>query len=303
MFYFDVNVALQKVIEYTCSLDLIFCVDCTKTMGIYIQHVTSFISEFVQNLKEMNPNIKLRVGFVGYRDHCDKNHRIESCPFTTDISKFIEFVKHVRDGGGGDIPEDVLGGLEVVINNFEYTSHFRVLLHIADAPCHGDRYHDARIKDSYPEGCPRKLTPEILLPKIREKRILYFFARINASTDQMIAMFNEIYRMNYIVTIPLVLSNKNNEKDNTSNSEDAPISTNDTVFASSTELSALVFQIMVKELMESSSTSWRVGKMRYIECKRASRRHYDFCIFDILCISNVMLSWHGVHTNSFRYNN
>ena len=255
-------------------------------MGVYIQHIKPFISEFVLNLQSMNPNIKLRVAFVGYRDHCDKTHRIESCPFTTNISKFIEFVSHVRDGGGGDIPEDVLGGLEIVINEYKYISNFRVLMHIGDAPCHGNQYHDIRIRDSYPNGCPRNLTPEVLLPQLKEKNIMYFFARINSSTDQMIQMFNDVYRMNYIVTIPLVISNKTdietkkvsdidtnidittkNEPSNNNHTTDNPISTDnntntnstDTIFASSTELSGIVFQIMVKELMESSSTSWRVG--------------------------------------------
>jgi serine/threonine-protein phosphatase PP1 catalytic subunit len=139
--------------------------------------------------------MQLHIAFVGYRDHGDAN-QFEVCPFTTSVESFRDFVGRVGAFGcGGDIPEDVLGGLEQTLN-LEWGiggAATRVLIHIGDAPCHGTRYHDSSIfrhKDNYPRGDPNGLQASSLLRSLQEKHVQYIFGRINQTTDKMIRMFD-----------------------------------------------------------------------------------------------------------------
>lgn len=73
---------------------------------------------------------------------------------------------------------------------FNYLS--QILIHIADAPCHGREYHSPEMRDSYPNGDPKNNTPHDLLTALHEKNIQYIFGYINKSTDKMISIFKEV---------------------------------------------------------------------------------------------------------------
>ena len=66
-----------------------------------------------------------------------------------------------------------------------------MLIHIADAPCHGTNYHDLPHGDSYPEGDPADLQLDHLMKQLAEKEILYYFGYIKKDdTSKMIKAFN-----------------------------------------------------------------------------------------------------------------
>lgn len=53
--------------------------------------------------------------------------------------------------GGKDIAEDVLGGLEAVAQlGWGPPSSRKVVVHFADAPCHGSKFHDLGVKADAP---------------------------------------------------------------------------------------------------------------------------------------------------------
>ncbi|CAG8797755.1 8074_t:CDS:2 [Cetraspora pellucida] len=66
----------------------------------------------------------------------------------------------------------------------------RIIIHIGDAPPHGRRF--TNLFDDYPDGDPNGLTAESVLKKMQLKKILYYFGKINNSTDVMINVFREI---------------------------------------------------------------------------------------------------------------
>ena len=102
------------------------------------------------------------------------------------------FVSSVKASGGGDEPEDVHGALHKAMQ-MDWGiggSKTRVLVHIADAPCHGTKYH-ACGGDSYPGGDPHGLQSEELLRGLRQLGVCYSFGRINSSTDHMVELFNK----------------------------------------------------------------------------------------------------------------
>lgn len=67
----------------------------------------------------------------------------------------------------------------------------QVLIHITDAPCHGQQYHSSTVSDRYPDGDPEGLKLDDLMKQLVEKEITYYFGYINKShTLAMINAFN-----------------------------------------------------------------------------------------------------------------
>src|SRR6185437_13080408 len=100
----------------------------------------------------------------GYRDHCDGRKRLQILDFTSSYEKFRAYLSHVPATGGGDTPEDVLGGLNAAITKLSWRHGTRILLHIGDCPPHGRRYH--AVDDTYPDGDPHGLTAESVLTEM-----------------------------------------------------------------------------------------------------------------------------------------
>lgn len=190
---------IASQLSKAASLDLCFCVDCTGSMAGHIKSVTDNILSFVAELGKFYPDIPLRLAFVGYRDHCDKEQRLSVLRFTMEASEFRAFVGSQAAMGGGDAPEDVFGALNVV-TDLDWLSAHRILYHIGDAPCHGTRFHTCG-GDEYPAGDPHGLLAEKLLPSLADKNVQYFFGRINSSTDTMIRIFNEIAGDKFVKTV------------------------------------------------------------------------------------------------------
>ena len=95
----------QKVLELGLLLD------CTSSMGSWIERAKKTLQEIIEDVvASCAGNLEVRVCFVGYRDHCD-TERFTIQPFTGDIQKVKDFISKVQAVGGGDFPEDVVGGL------------------------------------------------------------------------------------------------------------------------------------------------------------------------------------------------
>ena len=70
----------------------------------------------------------------------------------------------------------------------------QIVIHIADSPCHGTRYHS--LKDTYPSGDPAGISHESMMEQVARLDIQYWFGYINRQyTDQMIGIFNDSLRM------------------------------------------------------------------------------------------------------------
>ena len=201
---------LVQLVADNSALDVAFLMDCTRSMCRYINETKEKI-EYVVNIIKKEYQNQVKIAFVGYRDHTDGDRRIECIQFTENISEFKEFLKNIKASGGSDIPEDVLGGLEKV-GDLKWSSKIKVLIHIADAPQHGARFHNmGRDADNYFDEEPRGLNAEDVIHKIKEKKIKYFFVKINSLTDKMVKAFNDIAGSKFIEEVDLksqdILSN------------------------------------------------------------------------------------------------
>ena len=94
----------------TKLLELGLLLDCTSSMGSWITRAKKTLIEIIKNVTASCDGLKVRVCFVGYRDHCD-TERFSIYDFTDDLEKVKNHISNVQAIGGGDIPEDVVGGL------------------------------------------------------------------------------------------------------------------------------------------------------------------------------------------------
>ncbi|CAG8782984.1 4058_t:CDS:2, partial [Cetraspora pellucida] len=178
-------------IENSMNLDICFVLDCTSSMFPYIKAAKEHILKVASYVNSNNSNIKLWVGFCGYRDYYNHSDRLQIFDFTNSLEKFKTYLTNkVMAIPNDDNPEDVLGGLNAAITEMTWSYATRIIIHIGDAPPHGRRF--TNLADRYPDGDPDGLTAENILKKMQLKKILYHFGKINDSTDVMINVFREI---------------------------------------------------------------------------------------------------------------
>ena len=165
---------LRQMLEKNKNVDVAFLLDCTGSMAGYIIEAKNQIKKIVEQILEVYEN-NVRVAFVGYRDHCDGPKRIETFQFSEDTDMFVSFLGNIRATGGGDAPEDVLGGLEAAVN-LAWSSASKVIFHVGDSPQHGPRFHDLGPGgDNYYGADPRGLVPEDLFMRMKQIGVRYVF--------------------------------------------------------------------------------------------------------------------------------
>ena len=85
--------------------------DCTSSMGSWIVRAKETLQAIISNVLDANEGLVIRIGVVGYRDFTD--HKLyEVLPFTTVVADARNFIAKLQAIGGGDAPEDLVGGLK-----------------------------------------------------------------------------------------------------------------------------------------------------------------------------------------------
>ena len=166
-------------------LDLGLIIDCTSSMFTWIDRAKETLKTIIDNVIEScDGNLKVRVSFVGYRDHCDRD-RFSIKGFTEDIQGMKAFIQATPATGGGDAPEDVVGGLRKCLDQDWSKDSKKQVFFICDAPCHGKKYHDG-MWDSYPDGSPEGLVLEPLMKEFESKQIAFTAIKLDESCNKMI---------------------------------------------------------------------------------------------------------------------
>jgi hypothetical protein len=182
--------AVIRVVGEAETVDLAFLLDCTSSMGSHIEAAKSNMKDIVRRVKRTNQGLKLRIAVVGYRDLTDAQ-QFEILDFTSSVEEFERFVSCLRPTGGRDEPENIAGAVQKA-NKLDWQQVSRVTFLIADAPCHGTRFHSCG--DSYPAGTPGvciETEMKKLLKQGHQIDMQLHFGRIDSSTDQMIRVFND----------------------------------------------------------------------------------------------------------------
>lgn len=168
----------------------------------YIDMVRRKLPSIARDIRASFPDSQLRVAFVGYRDYDDAqplvvlDFRALSKRGGSVSNTFEAFLRELHATGGGDAAEDVFSGLEAVAR-LDWRSTNRVLVHIADAPCHGAEFHNGSRHpgfDDYPAGDRKGRDASKILRKLqRDAQIsAWLFCHLTKSTYKMVARFKQI---------------------------------------------------------------------------------------------------------------
>jgi len=182
--------ALQQRQKVLYGVDLCFIMDCTGSMRPWIEAAKNKIRELAAAVKNIKTTKKphFRIAFLGYRDIDHGPQRYVPIDFFDledqgAVAKFQKVLSETKPIGGNDPAEDIAGAMNYVLSRMSWKSSTRLVIHFADAPCHGKKYHD--IYDRFPEGDPDGLVPEDLLEKFAGKTITYYFGEIDPDTRKM----------------------------------------------------------------------------------------------------------------------
>ena len=174
--------AIQKI------TDVMFVIDATGSMGSTIKAAHDKASQIAVDLRIENPDVDFRFGAVCYRDPIDSSGDIHEFQDLTDnIDTLVEFFSKIRATGGGDGPEDIVGGLTIALKKPSWRNGPKSIIFIADAPAHG---HDYCGFDNH-EDQNHLLAP--LLKQIANFGIAFTGMSINNGCSACLAKMKEDY--------------------------------------------------------------------------------------------------------------
>lgn len=162
------------------EIDIVFCVDCTGSMGSYIsaaqQNVVKICEELVVSEKA-----DLRFALVCYRDHPpqDSTYVTKVFDFTSSHSKMQTYVGTMQAAGGGDGPEAVTAALHDALYLPYRKNATKFCILIADAPPHGIGENG----DGFPNGDPDGKDPIEIAHGMLEKGITLYVASCEPSVS------------------------------------------------------------------------------------------------------------------------
>ena len=152
-------------------LDLAFAMDCTSSMGPYIESAKNNIRTIVNEIVSAE-HTDVRLALVEYRDHPpeDKTFVTQVHDFTANPDFMKRWLEDSCAKGGGDCPEALADALKDVLDLSWRDSAVKICVLISDAPPHG--LGDAW--DGYPNGCPLGLDPVVLAKNLAAKGVTIY---------------------------------------------------------------------------------------------------------------------------------
>jgi hypothetical protein len=132
-------IAGAEALPATTRLDVLFLLDATGSMGDEIGSIQQTIDSIAARIAQFEPRPSLRFGLVSYRDQGDAYVTNLDSNFTADVNAFRQALLQVSADGGGDTPEDINSGLQVAIQQMDWSEDaVRLVFLVADAPAHLD---------------------------------------------------------------------------------------------------------------------------------------------------------------------
>jgi len=125
------------------DVDVCFVVDATGSMGDEISYLKAELMDVMMKLQKSAPCSPIRLSSVFYKDHGDE-YVTRKMPFVNRIDDVVSFVSDQYAGGGGDFPEAVHSGLNVAINEMDWSKKAltKIIFLILDAPPHTENAKD-----------------------------------------------------------------------------------------------------------------------------------------------------------------
>ncbi len=132
-------IAFNKEQTLPNTLDLMFVIDSTGSMGDEMRYLSKEFDAIVANIEAKHPEVDIRFGLTLYKDKGD-DYVVKNFPFTSNKNKMQKQLAEESANGGGDYPEAMEEGIEKALNASWQAEHgVRMMFLVADAPPHDDK--------------------------------------------------------------------------------------------------------------------------------------------------------------------
>ena len=186
-----VEVSIVINVEVRTSLDLLFIMDLTGSMGPYLQQAKNNLIDIMDRIIDQCPGIDINLGFIGYRDIIQEGGgEYMNIEFTKNHNEIRDKIRNVYADRGGDMPEDVAWAFERALEK-NWKSNAKFIVFVADAPGHGLKYTDMDKK--YPNGIVGRKDIEESVRELASNNILMFCLKISSQTNKMFNIFQNVY--------------------------------------------------------------------------------------------------------------
>ncbi|XP_046548784.1 uncharacterized protein LOC124258747 [Haliotis rubra] len=186
-------------------LDLALVMDCTGSMGSYIDSARENIRHIIDQISSAGGR-SVHFALVEYRDHPpqDKSFITKPHNFTSQIANMKSWLRDCSaDGGGGDEPEAVADGLQALLTFSWRSSATKIAVLIADAPPHGLGTDG----DGFPLGCPLGHNPFKVTNKLASQEITLYVAGCEPSISPYKDFFTGLAYITGGQYVPLASAN------------------------------------------------------------------------------------------------
>lgn len=162
------------------KLDLAFAMDCTGSMGRYIESAKQNIENITERISSSGTS-SIRFGLVEYRDHPPQESSFvtRKHDFTAHLSTMKSWLTDCSADGGGDGPEAVADALYDVLHLSWRSDATKVCVLISDAPPHG-----LTQSDNFPQ-CPAGHDPVCIASEMAKKGVVLYSVGCGLSGNVM----------------------------------------------------------------------------------------------------------------------
>lgn len=141
----EFTITFNKTSSLPKSLDLMFVIDTTGSMGDEMRYLAKEFNAIVSNVKEKHPDVQIRFGLTLYRDKGDE-YVVRDFDFTSSVQTMQKQLEKQSANGGGDYPEAMEKGIQKALDaSWQANDGVRMMFLVADAPP-----HDEHIKQMVP---------------------------------------------------------------------------------------------------------------------------------------------------------
>lgn len=133
---FEIELPEAQTADYT--LDLMFLVDTTGSMGDELSYLQAEIGDVIERVRDnASANLSIRVSLGFYRDEGD-DYVVRMFGFTTEVDEALTNLSRQSANGGGDFPEAVHSALREAVHEQSWSDSAtaRLLFLVLDAPPH-----------------------------------------------------------------------------------------------------------------------------------------------------------------------
>ncbi|MGH8496238.1 MAG: vWA domain-containing protein [Gammaproteobacteria bacterium] len=126
------------------TVDVVFVLDTTGSMGGLIQASKDKIWSIATTMASAQPTPRIRIGLVGFRDRGDL-YVTRTVDLSEDLDSVYASLMDFQAGGGGDTPESVNEALRAAIYDISWSQDpqaYKVVFLVGDAPPHMDYQDD-----------------------------------------------------------------------------------------------------------------------------------------------------------------